>query len=147
MFEQCAAGVGDPVRQPLSQRLAGRVTEQHRGPSETLREILQRRCTTGPGTDAGGVDLLVDALMHFFVRTQEILCLGSGVQERINTLLARPQPKRLFTARDVDIHILLQGEEARRLPQLVDELERVLGLRVDITREGVAIAEANEIQA
>jgi hypothetical protein len=147
MFEQCAAGLGDPVRQPLSQRLAGRLTEEHRAPSETLRGILERRCTTGPGSDAGGVDLLVDTLMHFFVRTQEILCLASSVQERINTLVGRAQPTRLFTARDVDIHILLQGEEARRLPQLVDELERVLGLRVDITRKHVAIAETNEIQA
>jgi hypothetical protein len=143
IFAQCAAGLGDPVRQPLAQRVTGRIGEQHRAAAETLRAILQDRCTAGDGSDQGSVDWLVETLMHSFVRTQEILSLAGEVQHRINDLLGRPQPTRAFTATDVDIHVLLQGDEARRLPHLLDELERLLGFHVTITCDVLEIRDAN----
>ncbi|HMA06972.1 MAG TPA: hypothetical protein VKP68_03880, partial [Ramlibacter sp.] len=144
IYAQCAAGLGDPVRQSLSERLAGTRTAAHQVAAERLRRVLLHRCSTGPDSDAGGVEWLVDCLMHAFVRTQETLCLACEVQQRINSLLGREPPKRAFSATDIDIHVLLQGQEARRLPHLLDELERVLGLRVTITRDGVEIGD--EIQ-
>jgi hypothetical protein len=140
---QCAAGLGDPVRQPLAERLAGRVTDAHRHAATALRAALQRQCSAGPGTDGGGVEWLFGCLMHYFVRTQEILGLACEIQHRINGVLERPQPLRAFSAADVDVHVLLQGEEARRLPFLLDELEQLLDIRVTITRERVAIADAD----
>ena len=139
IYAQCAAGLGDPVRQSLPERVSGRLGEQHRAPSEALRKVLQRRCGGEDGGDAGSVDLLVDTLMHCFARTQQTLCLASETQGRINSLLGREQPSRPFSAADVDIHVLLQGDEARRLPHLLDELERLLGVRVAITRERLEI--------
>jgi hypothetical protein len=144
---KCAAGLGDPVRQPLFERLAGRSTPAHQAVTEQLRGLLRRRCCARPddaGDAAGGVDLLVECLMHCFVRTQETLCLASEIQGRINTLVGRPEPTRLFSAADSDIHVLLQGDEARKLPHLLDELEQLLGFRAEITREGVVLDEAIE---
>ena len=137
IYAQCATGLGDPVRQALADRISGRLSEQHRAPAEALREQLLRCCG-----DAGSVDLLVDTLMHCFARTQQVLRLASETQERINTLLGRAHPRRPFSATDVDIHVLLQGDEARRLPHLLDELERLLGFRVTITPERLEIADA-----
>lgn len=139
IFAQCAAGLGDPVRHSLAHRVSGRMGEQHHAAAETLRAILQDRCTARDGSGQDDVHLLVETLMHSFVRTQETLCLAGDVQRRINDLLGRPQPKRPFTATDVDIHVLLQGDEARRLPHLLDELERLLGFHVAITCDALEI--------
>jgi hypothetical protein len=141
IYEQCAIGLGDPVRQALSERISGRLTEDHRGATEALRAILKRHFD---GVDAGetnSVEWLVDTLMHFFVRTQQVLALATETQQRINTLLGRAQPRRPFTATDVDVHVLLQAEEARRLPHLLDELERLLGFRVTITNETLEVSD------
>ncbi|MBL0423537.1 hypothetical protein [Ramlibacter alkalitolerans] len=145
IYEKCAAGLGDPVRQSLPGRVSGRLSEQHRAPAEVLRGILQQRFGTEEGGDPSSVDWLVDTLMHFFVRTQQTLALCTETQHRINALLGREQPKRPFSATDVDIHVLLQAEEARRLPHLLDELERLLGFRVTITSDTLEVS--NEILA
>jgi len=143
IYEKCATGLGDPVRHAMTQRASGRLSEQHRAPAETLRAILQRRLGGGDAADASSVDWLVDTLMHFFVRTQQTLGLCTETQQRINALLGREQPKRPFSATDVDIHVLLQADESRRLPHLLDELERLLGLRIVITPDTLEISQAN----
>jgi hypothetical protein len=143
IYQQCAVGLGDPVRQSLPERVSGRLSDIHRAPAEALRAILQQRL--GDGSDDGAassVDWLVDTLMHFFVRTQQTLALATETQQRINALLGRAQPQRPFSAIDVDIHVLLQAEEARRLPHLLDELERLLGFSVAITADTLEISEA-----
>lgn len=145
IYEQCAIGLGDPVRQALSDRISGRLTEAHRAKSETLRTILQRHFGGDEDGEGNSVDWLVDTLMHFFVRTQQVLALATETQQRINSLLGREQPQRPFSATDVDIHVLLQAEEARRLPHLLDELERLLGFRVTITADTLEISD--DIQA
>lgn len=145
IYARCGAALGDPVRQSLGERLAGASTRGHPVAAERLRAVLLRLCTAGPDSDFAGVEWLVDCLMHLFVRTQEILDLACEVQQRINALLGREQPKRAFSAADVDIHVLLQGDEARRLPHLLDGLQTMLGFRADITRDRVEISD--EIQA
>jgi hypothetical protein len=141
IYAQCAAGLGDPVRQALPERISGRLGDQHRAPAEALRRLLDAHCGSPDGRDPGSCDWLVDTLMHCFVRTQQVLQLATDVQQRINALLGREQPQRPFSATDVDIHVLLQGEEARRLPHLLDELERLLGFRVTITPDRLEIDE------
>jgi len=141
IYAQCAIGLGDPVRHGLSERISGRLNGEHRATGDTLRTILQRHFGGGEGNEASSVEWLVETLMHFFVRTQQVLALATETQQRINSLLGRPQPQRPFSATDMDIHVLLQAEEARRLPHLLDELERLLGFRVAITAETLEISD------
>jgi hypothetical protein len=78
--------------------------------------------------------------MTYFLQARATLELACDIQERINMILGRPSPKRAFNAADVDTHILLQGNEARRLPYLINELESVLGFSADITKDRIAIS-------
>jgi hypothetical protein len=141
IYAQCAIGLGDPVRHGLSERISGRLNGEHRATGDTLRAILQRHFGGGEGNEASSVEWLVETLMHFFVRTQQVLALATETQQRINSLLGRPQPQRPFSATDMDIHVLLQAEEARRLPHLLDELERLLGFHVTITADTLEISD------
>jgi hypothetical protein len=145
IYAQCSAGLGDPVRQSLQERSPGRLAPQHRRAADILRDILQRRCANDEGSTPDGVEWLLDCLMHAFVRTQELLALACEIQARINALLGRPLPLRPFNAFDADLHVLLQGDEAHRLPHVLEELERLLGFRVHITGDRLEISE--EIRA
>jgi hypothetical protein len=144
MYAQCARGLGDPVRQSLPERSPGRVGVQHRRAGEILRDILHRRCSAGPDAPADIVDWLADCLMHSFVRSHELLGLASDIQARINALVGRPQPLRPFSALDVDIQVQLQDDGTQRLPNLLEELEQLLGLRVHITGDRVEIHDGIE---
>lgn len=142
IYAQCAAGLGDPPRPGLAERVGGRLLERHSAASDALRIALQHLGTPDAQRDGRGVHLLHECLLDCFVRMQEILTLASEVQQRINALLQRPQPKTPFSAADADIHVLLQGDEGRRLPNLLDELERLLGFHVHITPDRLEVGDA-----
>ena len=142
IYAQCALGLGDPPRPGLADRVGGRLLEGHLAASDALRTALQRLCMPAAQSERGGVQLLHECLLDCFVRTQEILKLASEVQQRINALLQRPQPETPFSAADADMHVLLQGDEGRRLPNLLDELERLLGFHVHITPDRLEVSNA-----
>jgi hypothetical protein len=85
------------------------------------------------------VAALADCLAQYFLQSQALLGVAEGIQGAINVLLQRPQAKRPFSAADIDVHVLLQGSEARRLPHLLDELQALLGFGAQVTREGIAL--------
>jgi hypothetical protein len=91
------------------------------------------------GSAAVDLEKLVDCLAHFFLQSQALLGVALEVQDAINALLQRAPAQRVFTAADLDVHVLLQGSEARRLPHLLDELESLLGFQAVVTRDGVHI--------
>jgi hypothetical protein len=47
-----------------------------------------------------------------------------------------------FNANDVDIHVGLRGDEVRRLPYLLKELETLLGFSAAITRDSIEMIDA-----
>ncbi len=99
IYAQCATALGDPVRQSLGERLAAAGVAGERAAADRLRALLLRRCGDADGSDPGGVEWLVDCLMHSFVRTQQILALACEVQLRINELLGREQPSARIQCR------------------------------------------------
>lgn len=82
---------------------------------------------------------LATELSQVLRQTQAIVRVASQVQSEINTLLGRRPPARPFTALDIDIHVLLQGREARRLPHLLDGLATLLDLRVNVSAQAIDI--------
>ena len=73
------------------------------------------------------------------MRIQAILRTGVAVQDEINRLLGRKQPTRALTAADINVYNLLQGDDPGRLPYLVDELERLLGIRIDVCKDRITV--------
>lgn len=134
IYQHCAAGLGLPAEaQDLVALLSLATEARHEKATRQLRVILQAQCVDGD------VEQLVVCLMQFFTRVQALLRVASTVQQRINTLLGRRSPERPFDAAAIDIHNLLQGSEARRLPYLLDELEEVFGLRIVLTKDELDI--------
>ena len=77
--------------------------------------------------------------MDFLLRGQQVLRTAVTVQNDINRLLGREQPKRAMSAADMDVHFLIQGEP-NRLPYLIDELERLLAVDIDFNVDLLTIA-------
>jgi hypothetical protein len=140
IFEECAAGLGVSPGKPLAERFAPVAGVEHAQVAARLRAIVAPRL----GLDAAhdGVESIVGCLTGYFVQAKAILGLACEIQGRINALVGRAAPSRPFNAKDIDIHVLLQGDEARRLPYLINELEPLLGLRVEITKDVIDITES-----
>ena len=139
IYQHCELGLGRAVEQSLLDRIAQPPTDAERAISVELRSIVRERLCGSGEAGSAAAERIADLLMNYFLRTRATLGLACEIQERINMILGRPSPKRAFTAADIDIHILLQRNESRKLPYLVNELESVLGFGVDITRDRIAI--------
>jgi hypothetical protein len=138
IYEHCERGLGRPAEHSLPARIAQGMQADEALTAELRALVRERLCGA---TDHGAADAgrVADCLMTYFLQARATLELACNIQERINMTLGRTSPKRPFNAADVDIHILLQGNEARRLPYLINELESVLGFAVDITKDRIAM--------
>ncbi|MFO1117206.1 MAG: hypothetical protein U1E28_16100 [Beijerinckiaceae bacterium] len=85
------------------------------------------------------VEQIVDAVMDFARRTRAIVRAATAQQDRINRLLHRPRPTRPLTAADLNVHNLLQGDEGRTIPYLLDELSDALDLRIHIDATSIVV--------
>jgi hypothetical protein len=139
IYAHCAQGVGQADARSLPERVAAARTTQPVSLEVQLRGLLQAQFALGDGSADADVNKLVTCLSQFFLQSQAVLGIALEVQDTINTLLQRAPAQRVFTAADLDVHVLLQGSEARRLPHLLDELENLLGFRAVVSRDGVQI--------
>jgi hypothetical protein len=134
----CAHGLGQGDGAGLPERLAAAHTTEPAPLQAQLRGILKKQFAVGDAADAD-VEKLAACLSHYLLQSQALLGIALDIQDRINALLQRPPAQRRFTAADLDVHVLLQGSEARRLPHLLDELESLLGFRAVVSRDGVQL--------
>jgi hypothetical protein len=67
-----------------------------------------------------------------------VLRTAVAAQSHINRLLGREQPRRPITAADINAYNIMQGRDLRRLAYLIDELERLFGIRIDIDPDNLA---------
>jgi hypothetical protein len=145
IYLHCAHGLGHTHSPSLPQRLAATPTADPLALRLQLQVLLQARFGSASALagSAGAADAdvaaLADCLAQYFLQSQALLGVAEDIQGAINVLLQRPQAKRPFSAADIDVHVLLQGSEARRLPHLLDELQALLGFGAQVTREGIAL--------
>jgi hypothetical protein len=145
MYVQCAAGLRNgaaPVS--LSEQIAPDRLPRPLQTEQQLRVILQRHFEFAANAGSTHLNDLVACLMDYVTQEQAILRVACATQRHINALLGRTPPARPFTAREIDIHLQLQGVEARktRLPYLIDELQEIFGIRMTIDKDHIEIVGA-----
>ena len=139
IFTHGAIGLGEAGASDLA-TLIGQVPRTGLDDArQSLRAHLLNRLSDGSPLQNADAARLLDCLMDYFSQAQGILAVAGDVQARINVLLGRPVPRRAFTAADIDVHVVLQGSEARRLPHLLNEMQALLGFQAEITRDAVRI--------
>lgn len=138
--EHCRAGLGQSAGAGLAQRIHSGMGDD----AVCIQAQLQAHIAMHLQTQADDSNTvsLATALSHFFRQARSVLRIADGVQTDINRLLGRPVPKRAFTLADIDVHVVLQGSEARRLPHLLDVLQTLLGFTTAITKDGIRIRPA-----
>jgi hypothetical protein len=145
MYAQCARGLGTPSSGAiLSGRIAPIWAAHHADAADQLRALLQRRFCRTVASDSPELESLVAALMDYFRQEQAIVRAACEIQQRINHLLGRTPPTRLFTASDINLYSQLQ-DVTRRLPYLVDELEEMLGLHIVVTHDTIEISDRTAV--
>ena len=139
MYAQCARGLrAQASDQSLTERLAPQRDAQLAAVERQLRTLLARHFQCAAHGHPH-LDALTTCLMDYFSQEQAILQVACATQRHINALLGRTPPKRPFSAADIDIHVLLQGRESRRVPYLGSELQALCGLGVVIHQDRVAV--------
>lgn len=144
MYRQCARGLplgddGETASVSLTERIAPRRDAPLQAVEQQLRDILRRHFACASATDKSFLQQVVTCVMDYLSQEQAILRVACATQQRINTLLGRTPPQQPFSAAEIDIHVLLQGREARRVPNLGDELERILGIELTVHQDRVEI--------
>jgi hypothetical protein len=144
IYAQCARGLGQPAGKTLPELFAPMPSAEDAALASQLRSHLQRQLPGTGNAHDRAIEGLQNCLLQYFLRTQAVLRVACDVQARINTLLGRAAPAVPFNANDVDIHVALRGDDARRLPYLPKQLQTLLGLSAAITQESIEITDASK---
>lgn len=143
MYRQCGKGLRLPEHaQSLTERIAPRRDARLLEVEQQMRGILARHFQCTPGNQDAGephLEKLLACIMDYFSQEQAILQVACATQRQINTLLGRTPPQRPFSASEIDIHILLQGRDARQVPYLGGELQAILGIDIVVNQDQIAI--------
>jgi hypothetical protein len=140
MYQQCGRGLKSLGNPPgLDVLLAPAWTSVHRRTEAEFQDILRNCCgQAGQAPEQFVLDLSA-GVMDFLLRIQAVLRTAVAAQSHINRLLGREQPRRAITAADINAYNIMQGPNLRRLAYLIDELERLFGIRIDLDPDRLAI--------
>ncbi|RFO96626.1 hypothetical protein DIC66_11405 [Rhodoferax lacus] len=138
IFVHCAQGLGQPAQHSLPELVKARQASPV-ALRQQLRALLRAQFSPGQQAVSPGVEALTDCLAHYFLQSQALLAIAVDIQADINALLQRAPALWAFSAADLDVHVLLQGSEARHLPHLLDELENLLGFKAVVSRESISL--------
>ena len=141
MYAQCASGLGSASSGTTLAECLTPVWLAHHAPAaEQLRTVLRRRLCRTVTADSPAFERLVTGVMDYLRQEQAIVRAAGAIQQRINGILGRTPPVRPFTAAAIDLFNQMQGDVIR-LPYLVDELEKVLALRIVVTADTIEIVD------
>jgi hypothetical protein len=142
IYAQCARGLGQPAGMTLPELFTPVPSAGDAAIARELRSRLRRKLPGAGDAYDRAIEGLLNCLLQYFSRTQAVLRVACDVQSRINTLLGRTAPAVPFKANDVDIHVGLRGDEVRRLPYLLKQLEALLEFSATITRDSIEFTDA-----
>ena len=144
MYRQCGRGLaGLYGASDLDVLLAPVWTREHRRTEAMLRDILRSRFGIADETSERFVQNLSGCIMDFLLREQAVLRTAAAVQIDINRLLGRDPPERVLCAADLGVHNLMTGFDSHRLPYLIDELERLLGIHISLDTDSLTVSRQN----
>jgi hypothetical protein len=143
--EHCRAGLGLAPQAGLAQRIKQGMGSDAVCIEAQLQVHIARHLHMAADTRDANVLALAQCLSHFFRQARAVLNIATGVQNEINRLLGRAPANRDFTLADMDVHVILQGSEARRLPHLLDALQTLLGFTAAITKDAIRISAATAL--
>lgn len=140
IYEDCANGLGNlTFSHRIHDSIDLRNTPEHLYVTNQLRCALTEVLSKQNENTLWDIEKLVSVLMAYLLKTQGLLKLATGIQAKINTLLGRKQATRAFNILDMDVHLLLQGNGAKKIPQLVELIEQVLNIRITLTDQKLVI--------
>jgi hypothetical protein len=141
MYEKTTQGLKLPfAEETLSQRISP-VPAAHHGTAEIeLRSALQQRVGEKIANDAPTFNCLIDCLMNYLRREQAIVKAACEAQRFINRQLGRAEPKRDFTASDINLYSLLIGD-VKKLPLISEIFNEVFNLRLVVTENSIEISD------
>jgi hypothetical protein len=140
-YEQAWRGLRRPVGvSTLAQRVAPCPEgAMHIAATSELRAILSSRLATTPfeGIDRDdAIGQIVDSLVLYIREQQAILRSMMELQGTINTLLDRPDPKRLLSIRDLRVNDAMSRIPS---PYIFDTLAEELGFMVEFTVDDIDV--------
>lgn len=139
MYAQCERALcGQGPEQALAERLLPAVRPGDAAARAALAAALEAHFG-GAAAGAPHRAACAAALMDYFRRARAVVRLGCEMQADINRLLGREAPTRRFEAADIDLYVQLTGETEGRVPFLLDELRELMGLRVAIDADTLAV--------
>lgn len=139
LWSSCSSAVR--AARPRPAFLAERETPDARAESaRRIHALIEDRV----GSQAAAA--VAAAIAAFLARGQAIVRAAEANQSEINRLLGRPAPRHALTLHDLDLHMQLIGGQARSLPFLPDELNRLFGLAIDADATGIHIARSADQQ-
>ncbi len=113
-----------------------------RSAAAALRELFEKRRQSGElgGLSLESCGLLAEALAVLLRHEQAVSAVTDRILTEINTLLRRPQPSRLVSARDYITFYAFSGKRGR-FPYLFDTLEQHLGISVSADARNLEIGD------
>ena len=143
LYDQCAAGLrNDAVASPLRRQFSLGRQPLPLHAEQQLRDILRRHFGCAADAPAPHLDQIAACLAGYITQEQAMLRVAYTTQRYINALLGRHPPARPFSAREIDMPLLLRDMDAGRcLPYLCDELQDILGIRMLIEKDRIDIVE------
>ena len=138
MYDQCGQALGGGFVS-LAEQLQPLLADDAHTTQHELATLLRRQLGRKDHLDERELQAVAHRLAGYCQQVQLVLRAACAAQARVNRLLNRPAPLRAFSAADLDLHNQLQGQAARRLPDLLSELSLVLGQTITIEPHAVRI--------
>ena len=140
IYQQCGRGVAHCDEGPgLDVLLAPVWTDADRQTETELQNMLRAQSVPGDAATEAFVRELSARLMDFLLRERTVLCAAAAAQRIVNRHLGREQPDRVLSAADLNVHDFSLEHDSDHLPNLTSELEKLLGLHIELDVNWLAI--------
>ena len=146
IYQQCGRGVAHCGEGPgLDLLLAPVWTDADRQTKTELQNMLRAQSAPGDEASETFVRELSARVMDFLLRERAMLRAAMTAQRIVNRHLGREQPDRVLSAADLKVHSFNPDYDSDHLPNLTSELEKLLGLRIELDVNWLAIAKRDVV--